>query len=70
MYTLNVLHIGNVYILDFFISAYAFWFMRFDKHVIYMMYVQVHETALNNHMYITVLDVVYADKGAYPHETV
>ena len=44
--------------------------MRFDKHVIYMMYVQVHETALNNHMYITVLDVVYADKGAYPHETV
>ena len=30
----------------------------------------MHETALNNHMYITVLYAVYADKGAYLHETV
>ena len=42
--------------------------MRIDKHMIYMMY--VHETALNNHMYITVLYAVYADKGAYPHKIV
>ena len=40
MYTLNVLYIGNVYIIDFFISAYAFRFMGIDKHMIYMMYVQ------------------------------